>query len=109
MKQSSAPAWLGWSLNIFSLNSGPQNLSCSSRDIHESLQTLVVIPFPMAFPSFSLRRFLPCKIPLHPCEQTLGRSTSRKFFLWQYLPIRILARKLSGTVIILHAILAKKA
>lgn len=95
MKLSSAPTWLGCRFKILSLNSGPHIFTCSSRDSHESLQIFVVIPLPMAFPKFYRNRFLPCIIPLHPWEQVAGRSTIRKFFLWQYLARSTLASKLS--------------
>lgn len=88
---------------------GPKGLVWVLSDIHQSFQILVFSPFPMAFPRFSWRRSLPCRILRHPWEQTAGTLTSRKLFLWQYLPVSTLANKQFGAVNILHAIFASNA
>lgn len=88
---------------------GPIGLVRVLREIHKSFQTFVFWPFQMAFPKFSWSKSLPWRILLHPCEQTAGSWTSRKLFLWQYLPVRTRASKQLGEVRILQTTFASNA
>ena len=69
----------------------------------------MVWPLPTAFPMFSVSRFLPCNIPLHPWEHAWGESTSRKCFPWQYFPNKTRARRQLGSVTMRHASFANRA
>lgn len=88
---------------------GPKGLIFWDREIHESCQIFVFKPFHIALPRFSLRRLWPRRMPRHPWEQADGEGASRKWILWQYLPVSTRTNKQSGTVIILHANLANMA
>lgn len=78
---------------------GPKGFMFSSGLIHESFQTEVDSPSPMAFPRWLSSRFLPSRIPLQPCETLLAACTFRKETLLQYLLRRIFASRESGKVL----------
>lgn len=75
---------------------GPMGRCCSVVLSQGSCQALIESLFPTTHPIFSLSRFLPNKIPLHPWDIADFSVTLRKLSELQYFPMRILVRRISG-------------
>ena len=88
---------------------GPIGFRILSNEIQESFQILAVCPFPIDFPRFSFKRSRPWSILFYPWEQLCEGAISRKLLLWQYFPMRIREKRLSGAVIIRQASFANRA
>ena len=90
-------------------STGPTGFMLLTGSIQLSDQTLIESPFPTALPKCLIRRSLPRRMPLHPCDMEEEGLVLRKETLWQYFPNRTRAKRQSGLVMILHEIFAKRA
>lgn len=72
-------------------------------------QMLILSPFPPSQPALLRMMSLPTKIPRQPCEIAVFAVTTKKSSVEQYFPIKILPSTLSGLLMILQLIFAKKA
>lgn len=77
---------------------GPNGLSWSLVEIHDTFQILVARPLPIVFPSLSYSTSLPKRTPLHPWEAVEEQLIWRKDPLVQYFPRRSHAKRMSGLV-----------
>ena len=95
--------------SLASSSTGRKGLNCSVGDIQLSCHIFVFKPFPMTFPRFWTSKSRPYMTLLQPCEHDAAGSILRKAPLWQYFPVRILASRHEGSVMILHANFASNA
>ena len=87
---------------------GPWGFSAGVDMIQESCHTHIDSSLQIDFPRWLRRRSRPHRIPFHQWEE-VPWFTVRKEALWQYLPMRMRAKRQSGYVISLQAIFAKRA
>lgn len=95
--------------SLASSDIGPNGFIFCDTEIQESCHTLVVNPFPIAFPRLVLSRSRPLSMPFHPWEHEADVDIFKKLLLRQYFPVNTLAIRHPGLVRILQDIFASKA
>lgn len=94
-----------WSLSV----AGPIGVLGCSVLSQGSFHTLVSSPLPMTLPRLVINRYLPARMPLHPCDIVFVSWTWRNWAEPQYFPFKTHASKQSGLVMIRHACFARRA